>query len=119
MIVSFNQAGSYQPDAFFLDRDQAAVLSDAIDRALEKGSPMPDARCERINERLYVKVGAAMLSVPEDQVTTLVVCERSGQVPHECGLSACENGCPDVELTFVRAEVAATSPAFPNQRGDG
>lgn len=56
-------------------------------------------------ERIYVWVGAEMLYVPVDLVTTLVVCERSGQVSHECGLSACENGCPDVELTFVRAKL--------------
>jgi hypothetical protein len=55
--------------------------------------------------KLYVRVAGEMVYVPEDQVTTLVVCDRTGALPHECGAYECENGCRDVELTFVRAEV--------------
>lgn len=68
-------------------------------------------------EQLRVQVAHVTLYVPADDVTSLVVCERSGQVPFDCGLSACENGCPEVELTFVRAEVL--SDAFSGEQNDG
>jgi hypothetical protein len=58
-----------------------------------------------VDRNLEVVVNGVHVAVLDNDVVTLVVCERSGQVPHECGLSECDNGCPDVELTFVRAEV--------------
>lgn len=64
---------------------------------------MPDPLSAR--SKLYVRVAGEMVYVPEDDVTTLIVCKRSGALTHECGLVACDNHCLDEELTFVRAEV--------------
>lgn len=34
---------------------------------------------------------------------SFVVCERSGADPPSCGLAACDNGCPTIEVEVVHA----------------
>ncbi len=45
-----------------------------------------------------------VLRVEDAHVVLLTVCEQSGQLPHECGLAACDNGCSTQTLTFLRVE---------------
>ena len=46
--------------------------------------------------------GVRLVDASNERLTILTVCTRSGQVPHECGLAACDNGCETEDLTFVR-----------------
>ena len=51
--------------------------------------------------------GVRLVDASGDRLVTLTVCARSGQLPHECGLVACDNGCETEDLEFVRVDGSA------------
>jgi hypothetical protein len=86
--------------------DEAAVAAMAK-RAYEEAtralwSEIPEEAKRSWRNVARRDLAAYFAALDREAMTTLTVCTRSGQLPYECGLIACENGCETHDLTFLR-----------------